>query len=269
MSVIDIHTHAFPDKIASRAMAALSAKGDWQAVGDGTIRGLLRSMDAADVDVAVVCAIATKPGQAAGIFPWQRRFTRKHGDRLIPLGSVHPADDDAPGWVARFAETGLPGLKLHPMHQDFCVDDEAVRPIYQAAVEHGLFVTLHCGRDVAFPNDPIPDRASPQRLAALIEAMPHLRLLCTHMGGWRMWDDVEKHLLGKNVYLETSFSMAFLDAARFRSMIEIHGPRNVCFGTDWPWNDQRQERAALEALGLSRSTLDEIEFAAAAELLGL
>jgi predicted TIM-barrel fold metal-dependent hydrolase len=272
MSCIDMHTHAFPDHVAPRAMEKLSAKGEWQAVGDGTIGGLLSAMDAAGLDRSAVCAIATKAGQVEGILKWLCSVTNEHGDRIIPFGSLHPRDDDPAGWVRRIAEAGLRGIKLHPMYQDFVVDDrnrntKNLWAIYEAAIEHNLPVALHCGRDIGFPNDSIPDRASPKRLAALIDALPQLPLLCTHMGGWSMWDEVERHLLGKNVFLETSFTSAFLPAERLADMVRRHGSQNICFGTDWPWNDQAAERAHFANLGLSEDDVKNIEYRTAQNLL--
>ena len=49
MGVIDIHAHAFPDKLAQRAMPALETEANWEAVLDGRLKSLLKSMDKADV----------------------------------------------------------------------------------------------------------------------------------------------------------------------------------------------------------------------------
>jgi predicted TIM-barrel fold metal-dependent hydrolase len=267
MTCIDMHTHAFPDHVAPRAMEKLSAKGQWQAVGDGTIDGLLKSMDAAGVERSAVCAIATKPGQVEGILKWLCSIVAEHGQRIIPFGSLHPRDDDPAGCVRRIAEAGLCGIKLHPMYQDFIVDDKSPWPIYEAAVQHNLILAVHCGRDIGFENDAVPDRASPARLANLIDALLQLRLLCTHMGGWSMWDEVEQHLLGKNVFLETSFTSAFLPPQRLADMIHKHGSEKICFGTDWPWNDPAAERAHFANLGLSDDDLRNIEYRTAKRLL--
>ena len=58
MSAIDIHAHAFPDSIAARAMEKLQAAApEFPARGDGTVKGLLKSMDQADIE-RVVAAFA-------------------------------------------------------------------------------------------------------------------------------------------------------------------------------------------------------------------
>ncbi|MBS3822214.1 MAG: amidohydrolase family protein [Phycisphaerae bacterium] len=269
MPGIDIHTHAFPDNVADRAVRKLSGMGDWRAIGDGTVDGLIASMDAADLDMAVVCPVATKAGQWKGILKWAKKVRKRHGERLLPLGSLHPEDAAPARAVAKMAEAELPGLKLHPFYQGFRIDDDRVRPLLDAAIEHDLLVVLHCGHDIGFENDPIPDRAGPARIAAVLREQPDLRLLCTHMGGWKMWDDVERTLVGMDVTLETSFCLNHMPPDQMLRMIRRHGVERVCFGTDWPWNDQQAEESALAQIGLDDSELRKLMTSSAARLLKL
>jgi predicted TIM-barrel fold metal-dependent hydrolase len=264
MATIDIHTHAFPDKLARRAIKSLEQDCPWKAVGRGTVRSLVRSMDKADVDISVTCAIATKPDQARGILDWCIEI---RSTRIEPLASIHPDTPDPGGWLERIAETGLAGIKLHPQYQSFAADEERLTPIYDAAQQLGLVVAIHCGRDIAFPPD--DDRAAPPRLANVIARFPGLKLICTHMGGWRMWDDVERLLLGQDVWLETSFSLGELGADRALAMIEKHGYRRVMLGSDWPWNRQSDAIAQLAELQLAPKQFDAIMFSNAARLMGI
>jgi hypothetical protein len=264
MPAIDMHTHAFPDKLASRAVAKLEGLAQWQAVGDGTIDDLIASMDAADVDVSVVCPIATKPDQVRGIFKWCRKI---HSQRIEPFATVHPETKKPEKWIRRFADKGLVGIKLHPMYQDFAVDEERLDPIYAAAAEHDLIVTLHAGRDIAFP--PTDDRAAPRRIANVLDRHPSLRLLATHLGGWEVWDQVEEHLVGKRVHFETSFSLARIEPQRACDLIRRHGVGKVVLGSDWPWNNQAAEVHQLESLPLDDREKSRILYANAVDLLKL
>ena len=83
-----------------------------------------------------------------------------------------------------------------------------------------------------------------------------------------MWDEVETHLLGKNVFLETSFTSAFLPPERLARMIQAHGSQNVCFGTDWPWNDPAAERAHFANIGLTDDDVANIQYRTALRMLG-
>ena len=90
MSGIDIHTHAFPDKVAPRAIEHLETIAEWQAVGYGTVSGLLRSMDAADLDISAICYIATKPDQVKGkkVLVVEDGPTLTHGEMSYGAGTL-------------------------------------------------------------------------------------------------------------------------------------------------------------------------------------
>ena len=177
-----MHAHAFPDDLAPRALAKLKDLCPWKPVGDGTVEGLLRSMDAANVDISVVCTIATKRDQASGILKWCEQI---RSDRIEPFPSIHPDTPKPAKWIRKIAKSKFAGIKLHPMYQDFALDEQRLDPIYEHACEHGLTVTLHCGQDIAFP--PTDDRASPQRLRRVIDKYPELRLIHAAIStGWWM-----------------------------------------------------------------------------------
>ena len=263
MPAIDVHAHAFPDKLARRAVAALEAECPWRAVASGTVGALRKSMDAADIDISVVCSIATKTDQAENIFKWSKKI---RCDRIEPLPSVHPETPQAAKWIEKFADEGFVGIKLHPMYQAFAFDEARLDDIYAACRDCGLFITAHCGLDIAFrPDD---DRAAAVRIRRVVDRFPGLKLICTHMGGWRDWDDVDRCLIGADVLLETSFSLAELGPARAVSMMQRHGLDRVMMGSDWPWNTQAEELRAVRSLGLDAPTLDKVLWSNAARLLG-
>jgi len=264
MRVIDTHTHCFPDDLAGRAIDSLESLAPWKAVGEGTIASLIDSMDTAGIDAAVVCTIATKPGQVPAIFDWCKTV---RSERIIPFLSVHYSMPDACRWLERFAEAGFRGIKLHPMYQDFPADDPCLDSIYAAAAELGLIIAMHSGCDVAFPDE--DDRATPVRLRSIIDRFPKLKLLCLHLGGWRMWDDVERYLVGTNVYFETSFTLGYIDPERKLDIIRRHGIDRVMFGTDWPWRDQARNLEHLRRIGLTPGELESVLSGAATRLLRL
>lgn len=262
MDIIDAHVHAFPDDLAQRAIGNIAVPGAWEAVGSGTVDGLVASMDAAGIAAAVTCAIATKPGQAEGILKWCCEI---RGDRIIPFASVHPDTPGAAGWIDRIADEGLRGIKLHAMYQEFAVDDPRMGAICARAAERGVIIAFHAGRDIAFPDD---DRAAPARLARVVDRHPDLTMICTHIGGWQWWDEVEKHLIGRHIYLETSFSVRFTGPERAAALIRRHGVERIMFGTDWPWTDQGEELEGVRGLGLSERDLEAVLGGNAAKLLG-
>lgn len=263
MAAIDVHAHAFPDEIAERAVSKLQAGAEWQAVGDGTVDGLLRSMDDADVDISVICAIATKPDQVRGILKWCKKI---RSDRIEPFPSVHPDTPKGGKWIEKFAKAEFVGVKLHPMYQDFLADEDRLEPIYDACEANGVTIAIHAGRDIAFP--PEDDRAAPVRLRRVLDRHPELKLICTHLGGWESWSEVEEYLIGTPALLETSFSLARVQADRARRMIQQHGAEKVMFGSDWPWNRQDEEMRRVQSLPLEEKAIRGILYGNAARLLG-
>jgi len=269
MPIIDMHAHAFPDDIAGRAIEKLTSMGDWEPYGDGTISGTLRSMDEAGVDATAVCGIATKPGQGSGILKWLTQIVRQHPGRFIPFASLHPDDTDPGQWFDSFAAEGVLAIKLHAFYQDFTVDDESMFPIYEAAAERGFLIAFHSGKDIGFMEDPNYARVSPEKIARVAARFPTLRILCTHMGGWLMWDTVAEHLADTGVYVETSYTMPFLEKNKFTELVSALGSDRICFGTDWPWQDRKDELQRLREMDLDKSDLQSIYHGTAEGLVNL
>lgn len=263
MPIIDMHVHAFPDSLAPRAMTALEDGCIWKSLGDATISGLLRSMDAAGVDISVVCSIATKPTQVEPILKWSESIA---SERIIPFGSVHPDTPDVAGWLRRFRDAGLRGVKMHPMYQDFAFDEPRMDPLYAAIAEAGLLLEPHCGYDIAFPGD---QRGDCDRLARVIERHPTLRLICTHLGGWKQWKAVHQHLVGRDVVMETSMSVGLLGLEATAELIRAQGYDRILFGTDWPWEHQVEQLNLLRMLDLPAEQTNAILGGNAARILGL
>jgi predicted TIM-barrel fold metal-dependent hydrolase len=243
-AIIDFHAHAFPDAIAARAISQLEHGGGVKAFLDGTVSALLASMDSAGIRTSVICSIATRPEQFDPILKWSKAIA---SPRMVPLPSIHPKGPDPVGQARQVAEAGLRGIKLHPYYQDFNVDDEVLFPLYRALDELGLFVVCHTGFDFAFPRQ---RRADPVRILRVLDRVPSLRLITSHMGAWDDWDEVEKHLLGKPITMDISLSMELLGRERARAMLSAHPADRILFGSDSPWSSQSETIGLLRSLGL-------------------
>ena len=260
--VIDFHTHAFPDALAERAMRQLLAETDSvTAYLDGKLSSLVASMDAAGIEQSLLCSIATKPSQFEPIFKWSQAIG---SDRIIPLASVHPYDPAGPERIHQIAEAGLAGIKMHPYYQDFDIDDVRLDPLYEAVQAEGLLLTMHTGFDFAFE---WIDRAGPKRISNVLAKFPDLKLVTTHLGSWQQWDEVEEYLIGKPIYMETSFSVKYLNHDQLRRMILAHPSDYILFGTDSPWTDQKAEIEAFSKLSFPEVLLEKIFYKNAKKLL--
>jgi predicted TIM-barrel fold metal-dependent hydrolase len=242
--IIDFHVHAFPDSLADRAIAHLEKEGTAKAFLDGRVSSLLASMDSAGIGRAVVCSIATKPDQFAPILNWSRQIASA---RIVPLPSVHPKGPDPVGKARLVAQAGLPGIKLHPYYQDFELDDPALFHFFRVLEQIGLLVVCHTGFDFAFPRD---RKADPVRVVRLLDKFPNLKFVTTHIGAWEDWDEVERHLLGKPIYMEISMSLEQLGLTRGRELLAAHPADRILFGSDSPWTSQSETLRLARALDL-------------------
>ncbi len=263
--LIDFHTHAFPEKIASRALIQLAARAKMIPVTDGSVPDLYDKLSGWQVDKAVVCNIATNVKQQTSVNDFAIQTKASYGDRLIPLGSVHPASPDLLSEIERIHNAGLPGIKLHPDYMEKDFDDPAYGPILDTAAELGLFVIIHAGFDVYSPDHIY---APPEAILKVIERHPKLKLVCAHYGSNCLWDSAEMKLAGKPIWIDTSMGCREgLSPAQAKRILEKHDSERILFGSDCPWCIPSQNVAWLERLGLSSSLLDKIFYQNAEALL--
>lgn len=264
MNIVDFHTHVFPDYLAARALEKLSSRSGNPAYTDGTCSGLKRSMAKYGISRSVTVPIATKPEQTPTINSFA--IQQLSDPALIPFGTLHPHYADFRTEIHRLKEAGVKGIKLHPDYQEFFVDDESMFPIYEALQEQGLIVLFHTGVDIGLSP---PYHAPPNRIAKVLDRFPGLTLVAAHFGGFQMWDEVERHLIGRNLYLETSFTVGWLTSLKIVELARRHGVSKILFGTDSPWADQGIELERFNALPFTPDERTAILSTNAHRLLGL
>lgn len=260
---IDIHTHAFPNAIAATAVAALEKAGNVRAYLDGTVNGLLTSMDQAGITTSVVCSIATRAEQFQPILDWSDAI---RSDRIIPFPSMHPADPHLGRHLKQIVDSGYKGIKLHPYYQNFFLDDPSLNELYSRVSDLGLLLVIHTGYAIGYPRI---KRADPPRILKVLKQFPALKLITTHLGGWDEWDSVRQVLIGQPIYMELSFALDFLDQIRIRDMLLSHPPEYLLFGSDSPWADQSNTLKMLKKMKLPDTLLHSILIDNGARLLDL
>jgi uncharacterized protein len=241
---IDFHTHAFPDDLSERVIKMLEDEGGVNARLDGKISSLLASMDACGIEKSVICNIATKPSQFDPILKWCKEIRT---ERIIPFPSLHPYDPEFREKIDAIKREGFKGIKFHPYYQNFTVDEEKLFPIYERICDNNLILVMHTGFDFAFPRTKIAD---PEKINGIIEKFPSIKLVTTHLGAWQQWEEVERFLLGKRIYMEISFALEYLDVDTARKLISGHPQEYVLFGTDSPWTEQHETISLLKRLQL-------------------
>lgn len=274
MKLIDFHAHIFPEKIAARTVDAL-IDGIRKEQGEIYVQshqmifnfptqdGLLTAMSENNIDMCVCMPISTKPTQTESI----NRFAEGiRGERLLSFGSLHPMQSDWEAVLENLAERGFRGIKLHHQFQGCDFDSKESLRVLKKAEELGLLVVFHAGSDIGLP---APFRATPEKIRNVLTEMEGSNLIAAHLGGWDMWDDVERYLVGTPILMDTAFIQGFLPVEQAARIIKNHGASKILFGTDAPWESAADTLRFVQKLGLSDEDFALITHKNAERLLGL
>lgn len=263
--VIDFHTHAFPDKIAKRAISSLAhSSGGLEPQTDGSTASLFSEMARDKVDLSVVLQIATNPRQQKNVNDFAAEINKE--SHFIGFGSIHPDADDALSELERIKTLGLKGVKLHPEYQNFFADDEKMKPIYRKISQLGLITVFHSGYDIGFD---LPFHCMPENLKNALKWFDS-PVVAAHWGGWSCGEEVLKHLAGNDmVWFDTSFGYGNIPKAFAQRITETHTPDRILFGSDMPWHRPSWQMRLIESLDLSEADKEKIYFKNAEKLLGI
>lgn len=266
--IIDIHTHIFPDRIAEKTMAALSEIAGVKPFHNGAKSGLLKVMEEAGIDISVVLPVATKPSQFRSINQFAAEVTedfRGKERRLISFGGIHPDSSDYRDEIRHIRDLGLPGIKLHPAYQMVPFSDLRYRRIMDFAFEQDLWVIVHSGWDPVCPDE---DYCTPKETAQILDDMDGGKLILAHMGALSEWDDVERYLVGRNVWIDTSLAFAYMEREQIVRIIRNHGFDRVLFGSDCPWADMKSSVEGMLSLPFTEEERDRIMYKNALQIIG-
>ena len=278
--LIDFHTHTFPDELANKVILKIAGDASIRHYTEGTNSSLLESMDRAAVDMSVILPVVTKPSQCETINRVAKDVNDRYFPRLLSFGGIHPDNEnyriilqDLSGLSCNFhpdnenyriilkdlAESGIKGIKLHPLYQGIAIDDIRNLKIIDCACEFGLIVVIHAGKDLSFPGD----FADPDRIRKMLDEVQPEKIVLAHMGSYACWEEVYELLCGRGAYLDTSFALnpirplqdtpegrdslaansmlvTPLNRELFRKMVEKNGVDHLLFASDSPWGDQKE-----------------------------
>lgn len=221
-------------------------------------------MDKAGIDLSVVCCVATRPEAVPSIHQWLENI---RNSRIMPFATMHPDLTTIMREVEELKERGFKGFKVHPDYQGFFVDEKRMYPFYQAAQANGMIVLFHAGLDRGLP-DPI--HSTPERLGKVHMDFPSLCMVVAHMGGEAAFDETERHLLGRDIFMDTSFVLRVMSPDLLERFMKKHPVERILFGSDSPWTDQNEElHFLLDLPYLSGEEKEKITGGNAVKLLGL
>lgn len=258
--IIDIHTHTFPEKIAEGAISQMekaivnAQEFEVKCARIPTFEGLSDSTKKAGMNLSVVCPVATNVRQPEKINRLAAELNEKMDEtRVCSFGAIHPDCENYKEIIDDIVAMDLRGIKLHPDYQNTFFDDEKYIRIVDYAANKGLGIIVHAGEDVGLPET---IHCTPDMILNLWKHIQPEKLILAHMGGWRLWDEVEEKIVGLPVYLDTAVVLnrkfpVKLDSGQFQRMVKNHGADKILYGTDSPWYDQVQALEDFENTGLN------------------
>lgn len=231
MTVIDAHAHIFPDDLAERAVARLSETYGVQPVRLPTLAGVIEEMDQHGVARACALQVATKPEHVQVINTWALELVSH--DRIIPFGALHSRQprEEIAAEIDRLQAGGVRGVKLQPYFQGFDPLSPEGLELFRL-IGNRLVVLIHGGEEMIHVT---PLWTAPELLARLHDAVPDVKMIIGHLGGYDRWGEVLQHLAGRDVYFDLSFTLHQCPRDLVLRILERHGCDRVVWGSDFPW----------------------------------
>ena len=226
------------------AHAHIGADVDSRVVTAGDMKG---RMDAAGVAKAIVFPLNDPNARDDFSGPndvlWNAY--EEYPDSFVPFFRLNP-HKDYEAEFARCVERGFEGLKLHPVSQEFELDDKRVVRLFEMAAEADLPILVHAG----FAMQRIVEPLKPT-----VERLPELRLILGHSAMVEILAATRAFADHPNVLFETSVVKAKDLFVLFSSLTASR----ICFGSDIPYGDlpstMHAALLAAEAAGLSDEDL--------------
>ncbi|HZC18174.1 MAG TPA: amidohydrolase family protein [Rubrobacteraceae bacterium] len=207
--VFDVHAHIGTD-IDGRTMTAA---------------GMKARLEAADVSQSIVFPLndpnARDDYSGPNDVVWAAY--EEHPDAFVPFFRLNPHEDYDIEF-ARCVSRGFKGLKLHPISQEFELDDKRVVRLFEMAAEADLPVLVHAGFAMQRIVEP---------LLPTVERLPGLRLILGHSAMVEVLAATRALKGHPNVLFETSVVKAKDLFVLFCSL----DPTRICYGSDIPYGD--------------------------------
>ena len=250
---------------------------------------VLRAMDEAGIEIAVLLAPFLSPGYTLGDPASLRRanahlarLVRGHGDRLVGLAVVDPRDERAPEDLCHAVETlGLRGVKMVPT--GWYPYEERVQGVFAQASRLRLPVLFHSG---IFIDGRSGRYCRPVYFEALRDH-PGARVALAHMG-WPWTDEALAVALIDRIHgvpherAQFRLDISFGAPPPYRRellarMLDVLGAGSLQFGSDCflPCDGAHLRercdwvRRLMDELELSAATREQIWWGTAAAWLGL
>jgi predicted TIM-barrel fold metal-dependent hydrolase len=167
---------------------------------------------------------------------------------LIPFALINPRSGEPGLKLAElcFGKYKMKGLKIWPW-ADFPINCAPVHDLAEICLRHGVPLDIH--------TDNLDPRAHPWLVGELAQDFPDLTIIAAHMAVDMCPDAITMAKKHDNVILEAS-PAPHCDA--LERAVKVIGDSRICWGTDWPFWDQRPALARIKSLRISDKSKERI-----------
>jgi predicted TIM-barrel fold metal-dependent hydrolase len=247
-TVIDCHTHCFPESVQTNPREWAKARGephwanlvaplDRPTIQDwSTPATMLRHMDQAGVQQAVLLGWywqneSTCRWHNAEIAKWVAHAP----DRFIGFATIYP-NKNSFSQLHQAKELGLRGVgELHIGVQDLNVRSEGWVQLAEFCTQNNWPINLHV-TEAAGKQPPHSVPTPLKEICDLAASAPQLKIILAHWGGGlhRVETDPKLQNILKNVYYDCSASPLLYDSTIFKQILQSVGLKKILFGSDYP-----------------------------------
>lgn len=231
-NIFDIHVHIYPDAIAEKACETLGQFYNFKTQCAGTYDDFILQATDMNLKGFLTFSVAMNPKNVESINNKTVQLVTNATDRGFQAIGYMAIHHDFPGIkteVERCIGMGLRGVKIHPDFQRIDIDSPKLMELYES-IEGRIPIIVHLG-------DERPEfrYSEPIKLMNVLDKFPNLEVIATHMGGYRNWDQAEKHLFGRpNVWYDASSFFWAVNPDEAVKIIRAAGTDRVLYGTDYP-----------------------------------
>jgi predicted TIM-barrel fold metal-dependent hydrolase len=269
VTMLDAHTHAFPEEICRHREEYFTE--------DPAFRALYESPKSRMLDPGELVAALEQEGVEAAIvcgFPWGReRLWRRHHEllleaarrwpqKIIPFCAVNPLVPGARREVERCLAAGFRGVGEVAWYVDDPGDDleDFLLPLAELCSHYQVPLMLHLNEPVG-ANYPGKAAIRLEAVYRLIQKCPEVDWILAHWGGGLPFFGLLKKEVPevfRRVYFDTAASPYLYRPEIYRLAAEMVGPEKILFGSDYPLLPPKRYLEEMEKAGLSEKWRDMI-----------
>lgn len=233
--IIDIN--AYLGKLPNRRAIAPSAEE------------LIKLMDEAGIDIA--CVSSTK-SLYYDFREGDRELLNKLSsfkDRLVGFACVNPMYEEARELLMEEVEDyGVKGLKLHPQHHGYSLENKFIQWIFEEAARFRVPVLIPIRVQAASESPSYLAPVKVEKVEAVAERFPDLKLLVGGVTYWELFEVTSAMRRHENMFIELSF---FDTYKGIEALVRKLGNSRIFFGSGMPINQPEVIKALVEEAEIS------------------